>query len=530
MSDAAQGPDRLNAGGAALRMLLDSTPARVALLDRDRRHWYVNQDYAQFVGRPVEEILGRTVEDMVGEVAFAELSPFGARALAGEAVRWEGWMPHHITREALFVQRFYVPYRTASGSIDGYFILTRDLTELKRTEQRLAEQVKALHASEALAAAVSTSALDCVIVVDESGVVISFNPAAETTFGYREAQAVGQPIAELIIPPDQRAAHADSMRRYRATGEAKWLGRRVEMDAMRADGTVFPAELAISEVKLPERRLLAAYLRDLTARKEAEAEIRRQRDALHESEKFAAFGSLLAGVAHELNNPLSIVIGHAVLLEEEADETGHVGLMDRAERIRLAAERCGQTISTFLSMARQRGIHREPVAVDALLDSALGLLNDQSLAEHIELIRKVPAGIPAVPGDPNQLRHVIANLLINARQALRDSLPPRQIRIIARRVGTVLEIAVHDNGPGVPREIRSRVFDPFFTTKKPGAGTGIGLSVSRGIVETHGGTLLLAPSSRGARFVIRLPLAEAKSVAIETSARRVAHNGEMTTG
>jgi two-component system NtrC family sensor kinase len=527
MSGETRGPHPLNAGGAALRMLLDSTPARVALLDRHRRHWYVNQDYAQFVGRPAEEILGRTVQELIGEDAFAELRPFGLRALAGEAVEWEGWMPHHITKEALFVQRFYVPYRTGDGSIDGYFVLTRDLTELKRTEQRLAEQVKALHASQALATAVTGSALDCIIVVDEAGDVVSFNPAAEATFGYRAADTIGQPIARLIVPPDQRAAHAESMRRYRATGEARWLRQRVEMQAMRADGTRFPAELAISEVRLPERRLLAAWLRDLTSRKEAEAEIRRQRDALHESEKFAAFGSLLAGVAHELNNPLSIVIGHAVLLEEEANETGHAGLMDRAERIRLAAERCGQTISTFLSMARQRGIHREPVDVDALLDSAIGPLNDKSLQEDIELVREVPAGISAVLGDPNQLRHVIANLVVNARQALRNSRPPRRIRIAAREVGTVVEIAVHDNGPGVLREIRGRIFDPFFTTKKPGAGTGIGLSVSRGIAVAHGGTLLLAPSTRGARFVLRLPLADVQSATTETSRRQVGHKREM---
>ena len=150
-----------------LRMLLDSVPARVALLDRNRRHWYVNQDYARFVGLPIEQILGRTVQELVGEAPYAELRPFGARALAGEVVRWEGWMPHHVSKEPLFVQRFYVPHRTVDGSIDGYFVLTRDLTELKRTEQRLADQLKALHASQALAEAITTAALDCVVVIDE---------------------------------------------------------------------------------------------------------------------------------------------------------------------------------------------------------------------------------------------------------------------------------------------------------------------------------------------------------------------------
>ena len=118
--------------------------------------------------------------------------------------------------------------------------------------------MKALHASQALAEAITTAALDCVVVIDEYGAVVSFNPAAETTFGYLAADAVGRSIADLIVPPDDREAHAASMLRYRTTGDARWLGRRVEMDAMRADGTIFPAELAVTEVKLPERRLLAA--------------------------------------------------------------------------------------------------------------------------------------------------------------------------------------------------------------------------------------------------------------------------------
>jgi two-component system NtrC family sensor kinase len=159
-------PAQLIAGAAELRMLLDNIPARVALLDRDRRHWYVNQEYARFVGRPIEEILGRTVADIVGAGPYAALRSLGDRVLAGEVIHWEGWRPHHEGVESRFVQRFYVPYRTAAGSIDGYFIMTRDLTELKRTEQRLAEQLVALRTSQALATAITTAALDCVVVID----------------------------------------------------------------------------------------------------------------------------------------------------------------------------------------------------------------------------------------------------------------------------------------------------------------------------------------------------------------------------
>jgi PAS domain S-box-containing protein len=500
---------RLIAGGAELRMLLDNIPARVALLDRQRRHWYVNQEYARFVGRPMEEILGRTVVDIVGAGPYAALIHLGDRALAGEVVSWEGWMPHHEEMEPRYVQRFYVPYETAAGSIDGYFILTRDLTELKRSEQRLSEQLVALHASQALASAITTAALDCVVVIDEAGLVVEFNPAAETTFGYARREAIGRPVAELIIPPAWRDKHAAGLRRYLTTGATSVLGHRIELEAMRSDGSTFPVELTITEVALPERRLFAAYLRDLTEQKRAEAEIRRQRDALHESEKFAAFGSLLAGVAHELNNPLSIVIGHAVLLEEQAQDHGAPALTDRAERIRLAAERCGQTISTFLSMARHKGIRCEPVDPGALLGSVFDLLGDDLSGSGIEFHCEAPAGLPAILGDADQLHHVLANLMVNAKQALEEVAPPRQVRVTVTRTGRMLEIAVSDNGPGVPELIRGRIFDPFFTTKKPGAGTGIGLAVSKGIVEAHGGTLTLAPAAaRGASFIMKLPLTD----------------------
>jgi PAS domain S-box-containing protein len=496
-------------GEPQLRILLDNIPARVALLDRERRHCYVNQEYIQYVGRPMDEILGRTVAEIIGGQSFAGFHGLSDKALAGEVVRWEGWMPHHDTGEARFIQRFYVPYRSSEGSIDGYFTLTRDLTELKRVEQRLTEQIAALHASETLAAAITTAALDCVVVIDEAGRVVVFNPAAEVTFGYSATEAIGRPLGELIVPPALRGAHAKGFQCYLEHGGARMLGRRIETEAMRSDGSIFPAELAISEVKLPDRRLFAAYLRDLTAAKQAESQLRRQRAALHEAEKMAAFGTLLAGVAHELNNPLSIVIGHAVLLEEDAREHDVTTVADRAEKIRLAAERCGRTVRTFLDMARQRGRRREPVRIDSLFRTVLGLWEDRLLADGITIHYDLPAKLPAALGDPDQLQHVCANLIVNAHQALSNTTAPGRVSITAAVRGGFVEVGVADNGPGVPHAIRSRIFDPFFTTKKPGAGTGIGLAVSRGIAEAHGGTLALDPNhENGARFVLRLPLAE----------------------
>ena len=504
-------------GPPQLRAMLDSIPTRIALLDRERRYRYVNRAYVGFAGRPASEIIGRSAAEVLADAAFADFHPQDARALAGETAMWEGWVAHRAGRR--YLQRLCVPLRDAAGAIDGYFIFNRDLTDLKQSEEALARQLAARTASDTLNAAIIASALDCFITIDEAGLVVEFNPAAEHTFGRRRADVIGQRIGDLIVPPAMRQRHADGFARYLQTGQARMLGRRIEIEAMRADGSAFPVELTVTEVRLPDQRLFTAHLRDLTAARAAAAEIQRQREALHQSEKLAAFGSLLAGVAHELNNPLSIVIGNALMLAEEAAGIAPA-LAERAGRVQAAAERCGAIVRSFLAMARQREIVRRPAHVVALLQAALHLLGYGMRASGIEVHQDIPHDLPSLACDADQIQQVLTNLLLNACQALERQPPPRQIRIAARAAGDWLQIDVADTGPGIDAAIRARVFDPFFTTKPAGAGTGIGLKVSRGIAEAHGGTLDLAPpEGPGARFILRLPLGAATAGAADAAER-----------
>ncbi len=496
-------PDLLRLTDERLRLVLDAIPARVSLMDRDQRHCYVNAEYAEMAGRPIDEILGRTAAEVLGATAYETLKPQSERALAGETVRWEGWLP--FASGSRLVQRVYLPYRTESGAIHGYLVFARDLAELDSGEWIRPNQLASRHANEALNAAITASSLDCIITIDEAGEVIAFNPAAEETFGYKRADVVGRQMSELIVPPALRRQHREGFERYLRTGQTSVLNRRVEIQGMRADGGTFPVELAISEVRMPHRRLFTAYLRDLTAAHEARVEIERQREALHQNEKLAALGSLLAGVAHELNNPLSIVIGNALMLQDEAKGVRQA-LAERAQRIQAAAERCGRIVRSFLSMARQRKTQPRSVEVEFLIGAALQLLAYGFRVADIEIEQKIPAGIPPVFCDKDQMVQVLTNLLLNAQQALEREPRPRRICLSAATDGGSIVIEVADNGPGVPADIRSRVFDPFFTTKPAGAGTGIGLAVSRGIVEAHGGSLTLATPDRGATFVLRLPL------------------------
>lgn len=300
----------------------------------------------------------------------------------------------------------------------------------------------------------------------------------------------------------------------------------MEYRITRSDG----AERWIQVTAATERNAEGQVLRiggsigDITDRKRAAAEIERQREALYQSEKLSALGSLLAGVAHELNNPLSIVVGQAQMLKESAMDTPFA---ERATKIETAAGRCARIARTFLSMARQRRPARRAVMLERVVEDVLNLLDYNLRSADIGIERRIAAGLPTIYADPDQLNQVFSNLVINAQQALAGQPGPRRITVTIRPDGDGqwIEAQVCDNGPGIPPNLRRRIFEPFFTTKppgsSPGSGTGIGLAVSHGIVTAHGGTLEAdAATDGGACFRLRLP--------VLTGAAQPAHQGDRT--
>jgi PAS domain S-box-containing protein len=500
--------------------------------------------------------------------------------------------------------------------------------------------------------AVMNAALDCIVAADAHGVIIEFNPAAERTFGLTRTDAIGRSLADTIIPHVHRAAHQAGIARLAAGAPPRMVGQRVEIEGLRADGEVFPLELAIvrtdgagdavfvaymrdiTDQKLADQRLkeseerlrfaiegaqLGAWswdlksggsywsprarelfgfpaegevpqdlrdrlvhpddraavaetvrrvveeateafleyrvvmpdgqvrwvvtrgvghrdaagepamatgiVADITPRKSAEAELERSRDALHQAEKLAALGSLLAGVSHELNNPLSAVIGQAVMLEED---TVGSPFAERARKIRTAAERCAKIVQTFLAMARQRKPVRSRVDINQLVRGVLELTDYGLRTSSIEVRLDLASDLPELMADGDHLHQVLANLIVNAQQALESQPGVRRLEVATRRghaPGSV-SIRVTDNGPGVPPEIATRIFDPFFTTKRAGRGTGVGLSFSLGVIDAHGGHLRLLPSVAGAAFEIELPSQPATPrPANPTAATRPANGG-----
>ena len=247
---------------------------------------------------------------------------------------------------------------------------------------------------------------------------------------------------------------------------------------------------------------------DITDRKRAEAELARQREALYQSEKLSALGSLLAGVAHELNNPLSVVVGQATMLEEGATDSKTA---ERAEKIRRAADRCSRIVRSFLSLARRRTPELTAVQLNAVVEMAVELLSYQLRMADVQLSLDLATDLPSILADADQLNQVVTNLVHNALQALNDKAGPRRLTVSTGYTGNgTLHLNVTDNGPGVPVELRGRIFEPFFTTKAPGAGTGIGLSLCLASIAAHGGTIAVAETpGGGATFVVELPVRSA---------------------
>jgi signal transduction histidine kinase/CheY-like chemotaxis protein len=261
-------------------------------------------------------------------------------------------------------------------------------------------------------------------------------------------------------------------------------------------------------------------------RARAGAELARSREQLHQAEKLSALGSLLAGVSHELNNPLTIVTTQASLLEEETEGTP---LAARAEKVRRAAERCSRIVQTFLAMARQKRPERRSVDAVEVARAALELTDYSLRTTGIEVSFEAAPALPPISADPDQLHQVLVNLIVNAQHALQEHAGARRltVRVAAGETADEVRMEVVDSGPGIPDSLRRRIFEPFFTTKPQGVGTGVGLSFSLGLIEAHGGRLELvdAPGG-GACFRITLGAApEEEAAPPEAVPIRVAATG-----
>jgi two-component system NtrC family sensor kinase len=235
-------------------------------------------------------------------------------------------------------------------------------------------------------------------------------------------------------------------------------------------------------------------------------------EALFQREKLAALGMLLASVAHELNNPLSVATMEIDNLAEASSADAEAEALDT---LRQAVERCNSVVQSFLALARQQPTTRRPVALNALVGEVLVLLRHGLEADGIDLELHLDENLPPIQGDANQMHHMIANLITNAHQAMRQSEPPRQLRLTTAvdPAGSQVTLEIEDTGPGIPPALQRRIFEPFFTTRPQAGGSGLGLSLCQSVIEAHGGAIRLSSEvGQGTTMHIALPVASPAEV------------------
>ena len=276
----------------------------------------------------------------------------------------------------------------------------------------------------------------------------------------------------------------------------------------KSDGSEFPASISARLIDYRGEDVVVYSILDLSDEISMQSELARQKDLIFRAEKMSALGELLAGVAHELNNPLSIVVGNMLILREEELDPSILGRVDKVSE---AAERCVRIVRSFLAMARDRPLELSAISPAMLAHAAVDSFYAGTQETGVEVVSAVAEDLPDLWVDETQIVQVLTNLFANASQAIVEAGIGDRISVEAQAADApgFLRFSVKDNGPGVPADIAERIFDPLFTTKSAGKGTGVGLALCNRIIASHGGTISLQQEAgSGACFVLDLPIAE----------------------
>jgi PAS domain S-box-containing protein len=385
--------------------------------------------------------------------------------------------------------------------------LEASATEHQRAEQKLERGARsseaALRRSEATARAVLESASEGIILIGPTGRIVLANTAAERMFGYPRAELLGQPL-EILLPERIRETHVAHRADYFAEPRVRPMGIGLDLSGRQKDGAEFPVEISLSHVAAPDGGVAIAFITDITERKRLEVQLQHQREVLYQNEKLAALGTMAAGIAHEMNNPLGIMTTRIELMLMDAKDHQLPGqVLEDLEVLHRASQRVARIAASLRSFARHTPSDRVALDLNAVVEESVQLLQKPMAADNVEIVASLDRTLPPILGDANTLHQVLMNLLTNAREAMPHGGEIRLETGPATRPGWV-RLLVADTGTGISAEEVSKIFDPFFTTKS--TGTGLGLSVTYGIIQEHGGTVdVQSQLGAGTTFIISLP-------------------------
>ncbi len=346
---------------------------------------------------------------------------------------------------------------------------------------------------------------DAMIVIDERGVMQSFSSAAERLFGYSASEALGKNV-DMMMPSPYRENHDGYLGRYLRTGERRIIGIGRIVVGERKDGSTFPMELAVGEMRSGDRRFFTGFIRDLTERQKTEARLQELQSELVHISRLTAMGEMASTLAHELNQPLSAIAnylkGSRRLLEGSADQRSNT-MRDAMDKAAEQALRAGQIIRRLRDFVARGESERRVESMKKLVEEASALALVGAKDQGVRVRFMFDPAVELVLADKVQIQQVLLNLLRNAIEAMETS-DRRELTVSsAAAEDDMVTISVADTGSGIASEMTSQLFQPFVTTKRHGMG--VGLSISRTIVEAHGGRIW-ADSNPGGGTTFRFTL------------------------
>jgi PAS domain S-box-containing protein len=341
------------------------------------------------------------------------------------------------------------------------------------------------------------------LLTDERGMIVLVNASALRQFGYERDELLGKSV-DMLIPEPSRSDHRQHYAGFMKAPQARSMGGGRELFGLRKDGSEFAVEIGLTPIQTAKGMGVVASVVDISERKRLEMELQR-------AERLAELGTMASGMAHEIGTPMNVILGRAeYLLQRTADEGMKKGLATIITQV----ERITKVMNQLLAFARRRPPERRPVDLAGIVDDSLEMFQERIAQSRITVEKTIESSLPPVRADRDQLIQVLINLVMNSLHAMPGG---GRLGLSLAREASHLRLDIADTGHGMPEEICSKVFAPFFTTKEFGKGTGLGLTVVKGIIEEHGGTITLESAvEKGTTFTIRLPLDQAASTSAST--------------
>lgn len=482
-----------------LAAAVNSLNSAVTITDMNKDILYVNPAHKKLFGYGSEELKGNNIS-----ILFPFDGPSGVSKKIYEAIQRVGWEGERIglrkNGEVFPAYEKISVVKDKEGNAAGIVSVLDEISERKKLEQALKE-------SEERYRTLVETANTAIIAVDENARITLFNPAAEKLFEYSKDEIMNRDVT-VLMPEKYSKMFSERIYGSSESEYSTYLDNTIEFTGLKSTGEEVPLEISISQCRIEGKKIFTAIVMDITERKNLQ-------EQLIQSAKLAAIGELISGVTHEVNNPLAIVMGYAEMMINEPGLDEEV--LKSVKVIYNESERARKVIQNLLSFARQHNPDKQKIDINELLDKTLALADYELRKNKICINRNYSMSMPAIMADPNQLQQVLLNLIINAQHALTQNSNEREIMVGTEVVKKICNesnrqvdravITISDNGPGIPKKTLSKIFDPFFTTKPVNEGTGLGLSVSHGIVSEHGGNIHAeSTEGEGTTFFIELPV------------------------